>query len=150
MHDPASSPPSPWPPRNAGFSPLVTAAQARAALYSDAATIKGEEDTTASAAAPAAPAAAAAGPLVLDVRTAGEWRKEGHVKGALHIPIDDLRARLAVRAFPLCVVRRLSWLLGGWMGFGPSEGCARAAPVLLLAFRPTRPAQASGFWVVSS
>ena len=33
-------------------------------------------------------------PLVLDVRTAGEWRK-GHLRGARAPPVDDLRATLA-------------------------------------------------------
>ncbi|HET6439450.1 MAG TPA: FAD-dependent oxidoreductase [Anaeromyxobacter sp.] len=31
-------------------------------------------------------------PLVLDVRSGGEWR-DGHVRGAVHIPVDDLRRR---------------------------------------------------------
>lgn len=51
-----------------GFSPLVTAAELHAAL------------------------ASAAPPLVLDVRTDAEWAA-GHVRGAVHVPIDDLRAR---------------------------------------------------------
>jgi len=51
-----------------GFSPLVTAAELHAAL------------------------AGAAPPLVLDVRTDAEWAA-GHVRGAVHVPVDDLRAR---------------------------------------------------------
>ena len=51
-----------------GFSPLVTAAELQAAL------------------------ASAAPPLVLDVRTDKEWAG-GHLRGAVHIPVDDLRAR---------------------------------------------------------
>jgi rhodanese-related sulfurtransferase len=53
----------------AGFAPLVTAAQLKDELTS------------------------AAPPVVLDVRTAKEYA-DGHVAGALHIPIDDLRDRL--------------------------------------------------------
>lgn len=53
-----------------GFSPLVTAAQAKAEL------------------------ASATPPLVLDVRTKKEV-DAGHLQGALHIPVDELRARLA-------------------------------------------------------
>jgi NADPH-dependent 2,4-dienoyl-CoA reductase/sulfur reductase-like enzyme/rhodanese-related sulfurtransferase len=53
-----------------GQGPLVTAAQLKAEL------------------------ASAAPPVLLDVRTLREFR-EGHVKGALHIPIDDLRSGLA-------------------------------------------------------
>jgi NADPH-dependent 2,4-dienoyl-CoA reductase/sulfur reductase-like enzyme/rhodanese-related sulfurtransferase len=52
-----------------GFAPLVTAAQLSAELASPAP------------------------PLVLDVRTAGEWRK-GHLRGAVHVPVDDLRGRI--------------------------------------------------------
>jgi len=52
-----------------GFSPLVTAGQLAAEL------------------------ASAAPPLVLDVRTAAEWKKE-HLRGAVHVPVDDLRGRL--------------------------------------------------------
>jgi rhodanese-related sulfurtransferase len=33
-------------------------------------------------------------PLVLDVRTLGEWGK-GHLAGAVHLPVDDLRHELA-------------------------------------------------------
>jgi NADPH-dependent 2,4-dienoyl-CoA reductase/sulfur reductase-like enzyme/rhodanese-related sulfurtransferase len=33
-------------------------------------------------------------PLVLDVRGPGEWA-QGHLEGALHVPIDELRGRLA-------------------------------------------------------
>jgi NADPH-dependent 2,4-dienoyl-CoA reductase/sulfur reductase-like enzyme/rhodanese-related sulfurtransferase len=51
-----------------GFSPVVTAAALRTALAS------GEP------------------PVVLDVRTASEWRR-GHVRGAVHVPLDELRAR---------------------------------------------------------
>jgi NADPH-dependent 2,4-dienoyl-CoA reductase/sulfur reductase-like enzyme/rhodanese-related sulfurtransferase len=53
-----------------GFSPLVTAAAAHEEL------------------------ASAQPPLVLDVRTAKEW-DAGHLAGALHVPVDELRARLA-------------------------------------------------------
>ncbi len=49
-----------------GFSPSITAAELRAEL------------------------ASSAPPLVLDVRNLGEWSK-GHVIGATHIPVDDLR-----------------------------------------------------------
>ncbi len=51
-----------------GFSPLITAAELQAAL------------------------ASAAPPLVLDVRTDKEWAA-GHLRGAVHVPVDDLRAR---------------------------------------------------------
>ncbi len=53
-----------------GFSPLVTAAQLKAEL------------------------AGPKPPLVLDVRTLGEW-SEGHLKGAQHLPVDDVRWELA-------------------------------------------------------
>jgi NADPH-dependent 2,4-dienoyl-CoA reductase/sulfur reductase-like enzyme/rhodanese-related sulfurtransferase len=52
-----------------GFSPLVTAAQLRAEL------------------------ASARPPLVLDVRTLGEW-SSGHLSGAEHLPVDELRFEL--------------------------------------------------------
>jgi NADPH-dependent 2,4-dienoyl-CoA reductase/sulfur reductase-like enzyme/rhodanese-related sulfurtransferase len=51
-----------------GFAPLVTAAALQAEL------------------------AGPNPPLVLDVRTAAEWAA-GHLRGALHVPVDDLRAR---------------------------------------------------------
>jgi NADPH-dependent 2,4-dienoyl-CoA reductase/sulfur reductase-like enzyme/rhodanese-related sulfurtransferase len=51
-----------------GFSPLVTAGQLARELASPAP------------------------PLVLDVRTAGEWKK-GHLAGAVHMPVDELRGR---------------------------------------------------------
>jgi NADPH-dependent 2,4-dienoyl-CoA reductase/sulfur reductase-like enzyme/rhodanese-related sulfurtransferase len=53
-----------------GFSPLVTPAELRAAC--------------------AGPEA----PFVLDVRTAKEWG-QGHLAGATHVPVDELRHRLA-------------------------------------------------------
>lgn len=51
-----------------GFSPVVTAAALAEEL------------------------ASARPPVVLDVRTANEWRR-GHVRGAVHVPVDELRAR---------------------------------------------------------
>jgi NADPH-dependent 2,4-dienoyl-CoA reductase/sulfur reductase-like enzyme/rhodanese-related sulfurtransferase len=51
-----------------GFSPLVTAAQLRAEVASDRP------------------------PLVLDVRSDREYR-EAHLRGAVHVPVDDLRQR---------------------------------------------------------
>jgi NADPH-dependent 2,4-dienoyl-CoA reductase/sulfur reductase-like enzyme/rhodanese-related sulfurtransferase len=53
-----------------GYSPLVTAAHARQEL------------------------ASADPPVLLDVRTLREF-EQGHVKGALHIPVDDVRFELA-------------------------------------------------------
>jgi rhodanese-related sulfurtransferase len=52
-----------------GFSPLVTAAQLKAEL------------------------AGPTPPLVLDVRTLGEWGR-GHLGGARHLPVDDVRWEL--------------------------------------------------------
>jgi len=52
-----------------GFSPLVSAAAALAEL------------------------AGPTPPLVLDVRTRKEW-DQGHLPGALHLPVDELRGRL--------------------------------------------------------
>lgn len=54
-----------------GFSPLASAADLRAALAADPR------------------------PVVLDVRTAKEW-DAGHLPGAVHVPVDDLRARAEV------------------------------------------------------
>lgn len=51
-----------------GFSPIVTAAALAEEL------------------------ASARPPLVLDVRTASEW-SGGHVRGAVHVPVDELRQR---------------------------------------------------------
>ena len=59
-----------------GFSPLATAAELRAAL----------------AAADSQPPERR--PLVLDVRTQKEFRSS-HVRGAVHVPVDDLRKELA-------------------------------------------------------
>jgi NADPH-dependent 2,4-dienoyl-CoA reductase/sulfur reductase-like enzyme/rhodanese-related sulfurtransferase len=52
-----------------GFSPTITSAQLKAEL------------------------ASATPPLVLDVRTAKEWSR-GHLRGAVHLPVDGLRQRL--------------------------------------------------------
>jgi rhodanese-related sulfurtransferase len=52
-----------------GFSPVVTAARLKAEL------------------------AGPRPPLVLDVRTLGEWGR-GHLKGARHLPVDDVRWEL--------------------------------------------------------
>jgi NADPH-dependent 2,4-dienoyl-CoA reductase/sulfur reductase-like enzyme/rhodanese-related sulfurtransferase len=57
-----------------GFAPLLTAGQLVRELASPAP------------------------PLVLDVRGPGEW-KRGHLSGAVHVPVDDLRGR--VDALPL-------------------------------------------------
>jgi NADPH-dependent 2,4-dienoyl-CoA reductase/sulfur reductase-like enzyme/rhodanese-related sulfurtransferase len=53
-----------------GFSPVITAARLKAEL------------------------AGPTPPLVLDVRTLGEWNR-GHLRGALHLPVDDVRFELA-------------------------------------------------------
>jgi NADPH-dependent 2,4-dienoyl-CoA reductase/sulfur reductase-like enzyme/rhodanese-related sulfurtransferase len=53
-----------------GFSPLVTAEGLAAEL------------------------AASSPPVVLDVRSLGEWNR-GHLQGALHLPVDDVRFELA-------------------------------------------------------
>jgi rhodanese-related sulfurtransferase len=107
-----------------GFSPLVTAAGLKAEL------------------------ASAAPPLVLDVRTLGEWGK-GHLAGARHLPVDDLRfeldslprdrrlavhcrsgfrAHLAVRLLKEAGFRDVVNVTGGWLsmeaegGFQVEEG----------------------------
>jgi len=54
-----------------GFSPLATAAELKTALSSSNP------------------------PVVLDVRTPAEWGR-GHLKGAIHIPVDDLRVKWQV------------------------------------------------------
>jgi NADPH-dependent 2,4-dienoyl-CoA reductase/sulfur reductase-like enzyme/rhodanese-related sulfurtransferase len=53
-----------------GFSPAITAARLKAEL------------------------AGPTPPLVIDVRTLGEWNR-GHLRGALHLPVDDVRFELA-------------------------------------------------------
>jgi NADPH-dependent 2,4-dienoyl-CoA reductase/sulfur reductase-like enzyme/rhodanese-related sulfurtransferase len=94
-----------------GFSPLVTAAQLKAEL------------------------ASADPPLVLDVRTLGEWER-GHVKGAVHLPVDDVRfdhhalprgrrivvhcrsgfrAHLAVRTLKQAGFADVANVTGGWI-----------------------------------
>ncbi len=107
-----------------GFSPLVTAAGLKAEL------------------------AAPNPPLVLDVRTLGEWGK-GHLAGARHLPVDDLRfeldslprdrrilvhcrsgfrAHLAVRILKEQGFRDVANVTGGWVsieaegGFQVEEG----------------------------
>jgi NADPH-dependent 2,4-dienoyl-CoA reductase/sulfur reductase-like enzyme/rhodanese-related sulfurtransferase len=59
-----------------GYSPLVTAAEARELLS-----------------AGTAPGQPAGTPLVLDVRNLGEY-ETAHIRAALHIPVDELRFRL--------------------------------------------------------
>ena len=59
-----------------GFSPLITAAELQSLL-----------------AAGSAAGSEAQGPLVLDVRNLGEY-EVSHLKGALNIPVDELRFRL--------------------------------------------------------
>jgi NADPH-dependent 2,4-dienoyl-CoA reductase/sulfur reductase-like enzyme/rhodanese-related sulfurtransferase len=65
-----------------GYSPLVTAGEAAELL---AARPAGAAGDAAGAGAPA--------PLVLDVRNLGEY-EAAHIRGALHIPVDELRFRL--------------------------------------------------------
>jgi rhodanese-related sulfurtransferase len=33
--------------------------------------------------------------ILVDVRTSREWQREGHIEGAVLIPVDDLQARAA-------------------------------------------------------
>jgi len=101
-----------------GFSPLVTAAQLKAEL------------------------ASATPPLVLDVRTLGEWGK-GHLAGARHLPVDDLRfeldslpkdrrlvvhcrsgfrAHLAVRILKEAGFPDVVNVTGGWLTMGAEGG----------------------------
>ena len=111
-----------------GFSPLITAHALKAAL------------------------ASATPPLVLDVRSAKEFER-GHLQGALHVPVDELRGRLheLPRDRPLVVACRSGFrghlalrilvqsgfgavqnLTGGWVsveaegGFAVESGEARA------------------------
>jgi NADPH-dependent 2,4-dienoyl-CoA reductase/sulfur reductase-like enzyme/rhodanese-related sulfurtransferase len=108
-----------------GLSPLVTAARLEAELASPRP------------------------PVVLDVRTLGEWER-GHVKGATHLPVDDLRfdhealpkgrrilvycrsgfrAHLAVRILRQLGHADVANVTGGWLslraeGGVPLEGVA--------------------------
>jgi NADPH-dependent 2,4-dienoyl-CoA reductase/sulfur reductase-like enzyme/rhodanese-related sulfurtransferase len=101
-----------------GFSPLVSAAQLKAELSS------------------------AAPPLVLDVRTLGEWER-GHVRGAVLMPVDDLRfdhaqlpkgrrllvhcrtgfrAHLAVRTLKQLGFADVANVTGGWVSMVAEGG----------------------------
>lgn len=101
-----------------GFAPLVTAAQLKAEL------------------------ATPTPPLVLDVRTLGEW-STGHLKGALHLPVDDIhfelaqvprgrrivsycrsgfRAHLALRTLKENGYTDLANVTGGWVSIGLEGG----------------------------
>jgi rhodanese-related sulfurtransferase len=103
-----------------GFSPLVTAAQLKAEL------------------------ASAAPPLVLDVRTRKEFQA-GHLAGALHVPVDELRgalgtvphgrrlvvhcrsgfrAHLAVRILKANGYHDVANLTGGWVSLENEGGFA--------------------------
>jgi NADPH-dependent 2,4-dienoyl-CoA reductase/sulfur reductase-like enzyme/rhodanese-related sulfurtransferase len=107
-----------------GFSPLVTAAQLKVELASPTP------------------------PLVLDVRTLGEWGR-GHLAGARHLPVDELRwalddlprgrrivvhcrsgfrAHLALRVLRAAGFADVANVTGGWIsmqaegGFAVEEG----------------------------
>jgi NADPH-dependent 2,4-dienoyl-CoA reductase/sulfur reductase-like enzyme/rhodanese-related sulfurtransferase len=107
-----------------GFSPLVTAAQLKAELASPTP------------------------PLVIDVRTLGEWGR-GHLAGARHLPVDELRwalddlprgrrivvhcrsgfrAHLALRVLRAAGFADVANVTGGWLsmqaegGFAVEEG----------------------------
>jgi rhodanese-related sulfurtransferase len=103
-----------------GFSPLVTAAQLRAELASPAP------------------------PVVLDVRTLGEWER-GHLAGAIHMTVDDVRfdhgtlpkgrrilvycrsgfrAHLAVRALKQLGHADVANVTGGWVSMLAEDGLA--------------------------
>lgn len=75
-----------------GFSPLATPAQVKAALA-------GERGVSSNGviAESIVEETARNGVVILDVRTLEEW-KEGHVKGAKHLPIDELRGQVMVLA----------------------------------------------------
>lgn len=75
-----------------GFSPLATPAQVKAALA-------GEHGVSGNGviAESIVEEKARDGFVILDVRTLGEWN-EGHVKGAKHVPIDELRGQVMVLA----------------------------------------------------
>jgi NADPH-dependent 2,4-dienoyl-CoA reductase/sulfur reductase-like enzyme/rhodanese-related sulfurtransferase len=101
-----------------GFAPLVTAAQLKADL------------------------AGPVPPLVVDVRTLGEW-SQGHLTGALHLPVDDIRwelekvprdrrivlvcrtgfrAHLGLRTLRGHGYTNLANLTGGWVSAGLEGG----------------------------
>ncbi|MBK7506578.1 MAG: CoA-disulfide reductase, partial [Bacteroidetes bacterium] len=101
-----------------GFSPLVTAAQLKAEL------------------------ASATPPLVVDVRTLGEWER-GHLRGAVHLPVDDVRfdhaalpkgrrlvvhcrsgfrAHLALRTLRQLGFEDVANLTGGWLSLSAEGG----------------------------
>jgi len=103
-----------------GFSPLVTAAQLKAQL------------------------AGPTPPLVLDVRSAAEWAR-GHLAGAVHLPVDDVRkglgrlpkdrpivvhcrsgfrAHLAVRILKEHGFAQVFNLTGGWVSLEAEGGFA--------------------------
>lgn len=113
-----------------GFAPLVTAAELRAEL------------------------ASSTPPVVLDVRTLGEWER-GHLKGAIHLPVDDVRAghaslprgrrivvhcrsgfraHLAVRTLRQAGFEDVANVTGGWVSMTAEGGfeleAARAAEVV--------------------
>ncbi len=101
-----------------GYSPLVTPAQLKAEL------------------------ASASPPVVVDVRTLGEWEK-GHLRGALHLPVDDVRfdhaalpkgrrlvvhcrsgfrAHLAARTLKQLGFEDVANVTGGWVSLGAEGG----------------------------
>jgi rhodanese-related sulfurtransferase len=101
-----------------GYAPLVTAAQLKVEL------------------------ASASPPVVVDVRTLGEWEK-GHLRGALHLPVDDVRfdhaalpkgrrlvvhcrsgfrAHLAVRTLKQLGFEDVANVTGGWVSMGAEGG----------------------------
>jgi NADPH-dependent 2,4-dienoyl-CoA reductase/sulfur reductase-like enzyme/rhodanese-related sulfurtransferase len=100
------------------YAPLVTAAQLKAELASPRP------------------------PLVVDVRTLGEWGR-GHLKGGLHLPVDDVRfglarlprdrrlllhcrsgfrAHLALRALQENGYTDVANVTGGWVSIGLEGG----------------------------
>ncbi len=105
-----------------GFSPLVTAAQLKAELASPNP------------------------PLVVDVRTLGEWER-GHLEGAVHLPVDDVRfdhaslpkgrrlvlhcrsgfrAHLALRTLRQLGFTDVANVTGGWVSMQAEGGFALA------------------------
>jgi len=107
-----------------GLAPVVTAAELREELASKAP------------------------PLVLDVRGASEWA-QGHLRGALHLPVDDLRRRweilprdrrllvhcrsgfrahLAVRTLKELGFRDVANVTGGWLSMLAEGGLDMEEP----------------------